>query len=90
LPRKESSLVVLGTSASPDRRNAINKITLARAFAGRIFDHESDRMVGMMVFTPFKRHDSSQRGWKYVSTLIPNPNSKNDVETLEKLEHVQL
>jgi hypothetical protein len=90
LPRKESSLVVLATSASPNRRNAVGKIALARALADRIFDHDSERVVGMMIFAPFKKNDPSQKGWKYASTLIPNPNWKNGMESLEKLTHVQL
>jgi len=90
LPKKEPSLVVLATEASLDRRNAINKITLARAFAGRIFDHDSERVIGMMIFAPFKNGKSTHGSWKYASTLIPNPNSKNGLERLEKLAHVQL
>jgi hypothetical protein len=90
LPRKESSLVVLATSASRDRRNAITKIALARAFANRIFDHDSGRVLGMMIFAPFKKNESSQKSWKYASTLIPNPNWKNGAEGLEKLAYVQL
>lgn len=90
LPRKESSLVVLGTSASPDRRNAITKIALARAFAHKIFDHDSNRVLGMMVFTPFMKNSTSQKGWRYASTLIPNPNWKNGMEGLNKLAPVQL
>jgi len=90
LPRKESSLVVLGTSASPDRRNAITKISLARAFAHKIFDHDSNRVLGIMVFTPFMKGGRSQKGWRYASTLIPNPNWKNGTEGLNKLAPVQL
>jgi hypothetical protein len=90
LPRKERSLVVLATSASRDRRNAINKIALAREFSSRIFGHDSHKVMGMMIFTPFQRGGSSSGSWKYASTLIPNPNSRDDVETLGRLAHVQL
>ena len=90
LPRKESSLMVLATSASPDRRKAINKIAMARSFASRIFGHDSDKVLGLMIFAPFRNPNQSYKAWKYASTLIPNPNWKANGESYEKLAGVQL
>jgi len=53
LPKKEASLVVLSTSISANRRKALSKIDLARSFTGRIFDHDSERVLGLMIFAPF-------------------------------------
>jgi hypothetical protein len=89
LPKKESSLVVLSTSMSSNRRKALGKLDLARSFAGRIFDHDSERVLGMMIFAPF-RAASPSSGWRYASTLIPNPNLKDQGYGFEKLTGVQL
>jgi hypothetical protein len=89
LPKKESSFVVLSTSMSSNRRKALGKIDLARSFAGRIFDHDSERVLGMMIFAPF-RAASASSGWRYASTLIPNPNLKNQGDEFERLAGVQL
>jgi len=90
LPRKESSLVVLSTSSSPDRRKAVSKITIARSFADRIFSHNSEKVMGMMIFAPFRSPRKSPTGWRYASTLIPNPNCKHPSDKFHKLGSVQL
>ncbi|MGA2783712.1 MAG: hypothetical protein ABSF09_03330 [Candidatus Bathyarchaeia archaeon] len=90
LPRKESSLVVLSTSPSPDRREAISKITIARSFRWRIFKEKNDRVIGVMIFAPFRSPKKSPTGWRYASTLIPNPNWDNPKGRFEKLMSVQL
>lgn len=90
LPRKESSLVVLSTSASPDRRKAINRIAIARSFADRIFGYDSEKVLGLMLFAPFRNPTQSYKTWKYASTLIPNPNWKANGDSLDKLAEVQL
>ncbi len=89
LPKKESSLVVLSTSISSNRRKAFSKIDLARSFTGRIFDHDSEKVLGLMIFAPF-RAPSATSGWRYASTLIPNPNLKTQGEAFDKLASVQL
>ncbi len=89
LPRKEPSLVVLSTSISSDRRRAMTKIDLARKFTDRIFDHDSQRVVGLMIFAPF-RAPSSSSGWSYASTIIPNPNVDYPGDRFAILESVQL
>ncbi len=89
LPKKESSLVVLSTSISSDRRKAFSKIALARSFSGRIFDHDSEKVLGLMIFAPFRGPNGSS-GWRYASTLIPNPNLKVQGDGLDKLAGVQL
>ncbi len=89
LPKKESSLVVLSTSMSPNRRKAFGKIALARAFTSRIFDHDSEKVMGLMIFAPF--HSTvGPSGWRYASTLIPNPNMKAQGDSFDKLASVQL
>lgn len=90
LPRKESSLVVLATSASPNRRKAISKIAIARSFSNRIFDHDSEKVLGLMIFVPFRAVKGSETGWRYASTLIPNPHWKANDESFDKLASVQL
>ena len=92
LPRKRSSLVVLSASSSPDRRKAINKITIARSFASRIFSQNSDKVMALMIFAPFRSPRKSPTGWRYASALIPNPNSSshNPCDKLDKLSGVQL
>jgi hypothetical protein len=90
LPRKESSLVVLATSASPNRRKAVSKIAIARSFASRMFDHDSGKILGLMIFAPFRSPGTSRSGWKYASALIPNPNWRATVDGFEKLTSVQL
>jgi hypothetical protein len=90
LPRKEASLVVLATSVSPNRRKAVSKIAIARSFASRIFDHDSEKVLGLMIFSPFRSPGASRSGWKYASTIIPNPNWKTGVDGFEKLTSVQL
>jgi len=90
LPRKESSIVVVSTSASPDRRKAISKIAIARSYAGRIFGQDSSKVMGVMIFAPFRSSRKSPTGWRYASTLIPNPNWENPVNKFEKLASVQL
>ncbi len=89
LPKKESSLVVLSTSISANRRKAITKIALARSFTGRIFDHDSEKVLGLMIFAPFRAPNATV-GWRYASTLIPNPNLKAQGEGFDKLASVQL
>ena len=90
LPRKETSLVVLATSVSPNKRNAISKITIARSFAGKIFDHDARKVMGLMIFTPFQSARESYSKWRYASTLIPNPNLNVEIDAFEKLGSVQL
>jgi len=89
LPKKESSLVVLSTSLSPTRRYAINKIALARSFTNRIFDHDNAKVLGLMIFAPFRGSINSSPTWQYASTLIPNPNLEEN-DGLDKLAGVQL
>jgi hypothetical protein len=89
LPRKESSLVVLSTSLSPNRRKAISKIALARSFTNRIFDHDNEKILGLMIFAPFRGSASSSPTWQYASTLIPNPNVERS-DRLDELASVQL
>jgi len=86
LPKKESSIVVLSTSLSPSRRKAVSKIALARSFTNRIFDHGNYRILGLMIFAPFR---GSLPAWQYASALIPNPKLQQS-DGLEKLEGVQL
>lgn len=89
LPKKESSLVVLSTSISPSLRKAMGKIALARSFKNRIFDHDTQKILGLMIFAPFRGSLKSSAGWWYASALIPNPNlSRND--GFDKLASVQL
>jgi hypothetical protein len=90
LPRKESSLVVLSASSSPDRRNAVSKITIARSFAGRIFSQDSERVMGLMIFAPFRSPKKSPTGWRYASALIPNPNWTDPTDKFDKLSSIQL
>jgi hypothetical protein len=90
LPRKKSSLVVLSASSSPDRRKAISKITIARSLAGRIFSQNSEKVMGLMIFAPFRSPRKSPTGWRYASALIPNPNCKNPGDKFDKLGSVQL
>jgi hypothetical protein len=90
LPAKESSLAVLASSASPDRREAISKIAIARSFTSRIFDHNSEKLLGLMIIAPFKSSNGSSSDWKYACTLIPNPNWKTSSDGLDKLASVQL
>jgi len=90
LPRKEASLVVLATSAAPNRRKAVSKIAIARSFARRIFDHDSEKVLGLMIFSPFRSRGASHSGWKYASTIIANPNWDSAVSGFEKLASVQL
>lgn len=90
LPKKESSLMVLATSPSPNRRKAINKIAIARSFAGKIFDQDSEMVKGLMIFAPFRNPNQYNKAWKYASTLIPNPNTKSNGVSFEKLLGVQL
>lgn len=90
LPKKQSSLMVLATSASPTRRKAISKIVIARSFGDRIFDHNSENILGLMIFAPFRNPNQSQKSWKYASALIPNPNLSASEEKLEKLAGIQL
>jgi hypothetical protein len=90
LPKKEASLVVLGTSISSNRRKAINRIALARSFAGRIFDHDSAKILGLMIFAPFRGSEGSSPSWRYASILIPNPKLKVQSDGFDKLASVQL
>jgi hypothetical protein len=89
LPKKESSLVVLSTSFSPTRRKAVSKIALARSFTNRIFDRDNHKVLGLMIFAPFRGSADSLPSWQYASALIPNPNLDHD-EGLQKLASVQL
>jgi hypothetical protein len=88
LPKKQSSLMVLATSASPTRRKAVSKITIMRSFGERIFAHDSGRVLGLLVFVPFR--SEAHKRWKYASAMIPNPIWEGDGENLEKLIGVQL
>jgi len=90
LPRKEPSMVVLSASSSPDRRKAVNKITIARSLASRIFSQNSERVMGLMIFAPFRSPRKSPTGWRYASALIPNPNCKNPSDKFDKLGSIQL
>ncbi len=90
LPRKHPSLIVLATSESSSRRKAISKIAIARSFAGRIFGHDSEKVLGLMIFAPYRSSRQSRKTWKYASTLIPNPNRKARTEEFDKLTSVQL
>ena len=89
LPKKETSLVVLSTSLSPTRRKAISKIALARSFTNRIFDHDNEKILGLMIFAPFRGYVGSMPAWQYASTLIPNPNLEAN-DGLDRLASVQL
>lgn len=89
LPRKEPSLVVLSMSASSSRKKAMTKIALARTFAGRIFGHDSQRVLGLMLFVPF-RSARAKSVWNYACALIPNPNRETPPHELEELARVQL
>jgi hypothetical protein len=89
LPKKEASLVVLSTSLSPTRKKAIGKIALARSFTKRIFDHNNEKILGLMIFAPYRASVNSAPGWEYASTLIPNPNLQPS-DGLEELGSVQL
>ena len=89
LPKKESSLVVLSTSLSPSRKKAISKIALARSFTNRIFDHDNEKVLGLMIFAPFRGYVDSTPAWQYASTLIANPNLQAS-DGLERLAGVQL
>lgn len=90
LPRKEPSLVVLSTSASDDRRKAVNKIIIARSFAGKFFRNDSEKILGMMIFTPFRSPRKSRTGWRYACTIIPNPTWEKHGEKFHRLGRVQL
>ncbi len=89
LPKKETSLVVLSTSISSNRRKALSKIDLARSFTRRIFNHDSEKIIGLMIFAPFRSPNGSS-GWRYATTLIPNPNLKARGDGFDKLASVQL
>jgi hypothetical protein len=88
LPRKEASLVVLPTS--DDRRKAVNKIAIARSFASRMFGNDSEKILGVMIFTPFRSPRRSQTGWRYACTIIPNPTWEKLGEKFHRLGNVQL
>ena len=90
LPKKKTSLMVLATSASPTRRKAISKIAIARSFGDRIFDHDCGKVLGLMIFAPFRNPNQVHKGWKYASAIIPNPSWQANEKNLEKLEGVQL
>jgi hypothetical protein len=90
LPKKKTSLMVLATSASPTRRKATSKIAIARSFGERIFDHDSEKVLGLMIFSPFRNPNQVQKSWKYASAIIPNPNWQANEKNLEKLEGIQL
>lgn len=89
LPKKESSLVVVATSTSSNRKKAINKIALAKAFKNRIFDRDTEKILGMMIFAPFRGSSDNASGWRYASTLIPNPNLDSS-EGIDRLTSIQL
>jgi hypothetical protein len=82
--------MVLAASASPTRRKAISKITIARSFGGRIFDQDSEKVLGLLIFAPFGNPNQSHKSWKYASALIPNPNWSLSEQNLEKLAAIQL
>lgn len=90
LPKKEPSLVVLVTSVCPDRREAVSKIAIARSFTKRIFDHDSQKLLGLMIFAPFRARGEEQSSWKYASALILNPNWKAQHGSFDKLARIQL
>jgi len=89
LPKKELSLVVLSTSISSSRRKAISKIALARSFTNRIFDHDTEKILGLMIFAPFRGSAKSPDEWRCASTLIPNP-KLNQNDNFDKLAGIQL
>ncbi len=89
LPKKEPSLVVVSTSFSSDRRKAIAKIALARTFTNRIFDRDTEKTLGLMIFAPFRGPARAAPGWQYASTLIPNPHLEQN-EGFDRLTGVQL
>jgi hypothetical protein len=89
LPKKEPSLVVVATSTSSNRKKAINKIALAEAFKNRIFDHDTEKILGLMIFAPFRGSSENSSGWRYASTLIPNPNLDSN-DGFDKLTSIQL
>ena len=89
LPKKESSLVVVATSMSSNRKKAINKIALATAFKNRIFDRDTEKILGLMIFAPFRGSSDNSSGWRYASTLIPNPNLDNS-DGIDRLTSIQL
>ena len=90
LPAKESSLIVLAASTSPSRRKAISKIAIARSFVSRIFDNSSERLLGLMIFAPFRNSNESYAAWKYACTIIRNPNWKSPIDCFDRLGGVQL
>jgi hypothetical protein len=90
LPKKQVSLMVLATSECPTRRKAISKIAIARSFGDRIFNHDSAKVMGLMIFAPFRNPNQSHKSWKYASALIPNPNWRTRQENLEELASIQL
>jgi hypothetical protein len=89
LPRKESALAVLSTSPSANRRRALTRIAIARRFGDRFFDEDSDNIIGVMIFAPF-RSSNSRTGWGYASAMIANPKWINPGEDFDKLAAVQL
>ena len=89
LPKKEASLVVLSTSLSSNRRKAVSKIALACSFTNRIFDHGNEKILGLIIFAPFRGTGNPLPQWQYASALILNPNLKQS-DGLEKLASVQL
>jgi hypothetical protein len=90
LPKKQASLMVLATSPSPTRRKAVSKIAIARSFGDKIFDHKSTKVLGLMIFAPFRNPNQSQNGWRYASALIPNPRGSATEENLLDLTRIQL
>ena len=90
LPAKESSLMVLAMSESSSRRKTIGKIAIANSLASKFFDHGSGRILGLMIFAPFRDPNDSNSIWKYASTVIRNPHRRRAVEPLDELCKVQL
>jgi hypothetical protein len=82
--------MVVATSASSDRRKAISKIKIARSFEDKIFGHDSQKVMGLMIFAPLKSPNRSYNTWRYASALIPNPNWEIEDANLQKLAGIQL
>jgi hypothetical protein len=52
-------------------------------------DPGNEKILGLMIFAPFRGGVNSLPEWQYASALIPNPNLEQS-HGLEKLASVQL
>jgi hypothetical protein len=68
---------------------ASNRIAIARAFGDRLFDENSDNIIGVIIIAPFHNR-KSRTGWGYASAMIVNPKWRNPTQNLDKLAAVQL